>query len=170
MWNFKGYLWNSTENILPLRWKMQFLCNIEILRALRFKSSYAFLKRPPGLIRQVALYSSNPPDGVKYIDWLSIIWWIAISEVSCDRAVLYCQRVVFFFLAATKQLYEWYFPSVCPSVCPSHLFDYVPIVVSSQNFQELLPVTKVMSMQKVKVRAQRSRSQRSQPNLTVSGL
>ena len=62
------------------------------------------------------------------------------------------------FLAATKQLYKWYFPSVrlsaclshlfscdqaalwmvlsvCPSVClfvcPSHLFDYVTIIVSS---------------------------------------
>ena len=82
------------------------------------------------------------------------------------------------FLAATKQLYKWYFPSVCPSVCPSvrlsvcpsHLFDYVPIIVSSWNFQELLPMTNVRSMQKVKVRGQRSRSQRSQPNLTVSGL
>ena len=82
------------------------------------------------------------------------------------------------FLAATKQLYEWFSPSVrlsvClsvrPSVCLSHLFDYVPIILSSWNFQELLPVTKVKSMQKVKVRGQRSRSQRSQPNLTVSGL
>ena len=82
------------------------------------------------------------------------------------------------FLAATKQLYEWFSPSVRPSVCPSvclsvrlsHLFDYVPIILSSWNFQELLPVTKVTSMQKVKVRGQRSRSQRSQPNLTVSGL
>ena len=82
------------------------------------------------------------------------------------------------FLAATKQLYKWYFPSVrlsvrpsvCPSVCLSHLFDYVPIIVSSWNFQELLPMTKVRSMQKVKVRGQRSRSQRSQPNLTISGL
>ena len=82
------------------------------------------------------------------------------------------------FLAATKQLYKWYFPSVrlsvcpsvCPSVCLSHLFDYVPIIVSSWNFQELLPMTKVRSLQKVKVRGQRSRSQRSQPNLTVSGL
>ena len=64
--------------------------------------------------------------------------------------------------------------SVCPfvrlSVCPSHLFDYVPIIVSSWYFQELLPVTEVTSMQKVKVRGQRSRSQRSQPNFTVSGL
>ena len=79
-----------------------------------------------------------------------------------------------YFLAATKQLYEWFSPSVRPSVrlsvCLSHLFDYVPIIISSWNFQELLPVTKVTSMQKVKVRGQRSRSQRSQPNLTVSGM
>ena len=60
--------------------------------------------------------------------------------------------------------------SVRPSVCPSHLFDYVPIIVSSWNFQELSPRTRVTSMQKVKVRGQRSRSQRSQPNLAVSGL
>ena len=40
------------------------------------------------------------------------------------------------------------------SVCPSHLFDYVPIIVSSWNFQELLPMTNVRSMQKVKVRDQ----------------
>ena len=74
------------------------------------------------------------------------------------------------FLAATKQLYEWFSPSVCLSVCPSHLFRYVPVIASSWNFQELLPITKVMSMQKVKVRGQSFRSQRSQPNLTVSGL
>ena len=118
------------------------------------------------------------------------------------------------FLAATKQLYEWFSPSVCPPLVlgvvtrqkpqingsvvlgadespwpcgtpswytplswmilskqknlhlfyhytfvfslrrPSHLFDYVPIIVSSWNFQELLPVTEVTSMQKVKVRGQ----------------
>ena len=74
------------------------------------------------------------------------------------------------FLAATKQLYDWFSPSVCLSVRPSHLFHHVPIIVSSWNFQELLPMTKVTSMQKFKVRGQRSRSQRSTPNLTVSGL
>ena len=41
------------------------------------------------------------------------------------------------FLTATKQLYKWYFLSVCPSVRLSHLFDCVPIIVSSWNFQEL---------------------------------
>ena len=40
------------------------------------------------------------------------------------------------------------------SVCPSHLFDYVPIIVSSWNFQKLLPMTNVRSMQKVKVKGQ----------------
>ena len=60
--------------------------------------------------------------------------------------------------------------SVRPSVCLSHLFHHVPIIVSSWNFQELLPWSKVMSMQKFKVRGQRSRSQRSTPNLAVSGL
>ena len=59
--------------------------------------------------------------------------------------------------------------SVRPSVCPSHLFDYAPIIISLWNFQESLPMTEVMSMQKVKVRGQRSRSQRSNPNLAVSG-
>ena len=99
---------------------------------------------------------------------------------SCSSFISILSQDVFlsWFLAATKQLYEWFSPSVRPSVrlsvrpsvCLSHLFDYVPIIVSSWNFQELLPVTKVTSMQKVKVRGQRSRSQRSQPNLTVSGL
>ena len=104
--------------------------------------------------------------------WIHIWWWNdAYSLIMLRRGAL-------LFLAATKQLYKWYFPSVClsirPSVCPSirpsHLFDYVPIIISSWNFQELLPVTEVTSMQKVKVRGQRSRSQRSQPNFTVSGL
>ena len=47
LWNFKDTLWNSTQNIFPIHWKIWFLNNIEILRALRFKSSYEFLKRPP---------------------------------------------------------------------------------------------------------------------------
>ena len=46
----------------------------------------------------------------------------------------------------------------------------VSVIISSWNFQELLPLTKVMSMQEVKVRGQRSRSQRSWPHLAVSGL
>ena len=42
-WNFKGILWNSTQNILPIHWKMCNLFISENLRALRFKSSYMVL-------------------------------------------------------------------------------------------------------------------------------
>ena len=91
--------------------------------------------------------------------WQMLKFAMSLHQIilfSCDQAAL------------------WMVFSVClsvrPSVCPSHLFDYVPIMVSSWNFQELSPRTRVTSMQKVKVRCQRSRSQRSQPNLAVSGL
>ena len=87
---------------------------------------------------------------------------------SCDQAAL--QMVFSVCLSVCPSVRLSVCPSVHLSVCPSHLFDYVPIIVSSYNFQELLPMTNVRSMQKVKVRGQRSRSQRSQPNLTVSGL
>ena len=46
MWNFKGYLWNSTQNIIPIHWKIQFVYNFEILGDFRFKSSCAFFKWP----------------------------------------------------------------------------------------------------------------------------
>ena len=65
--------------------------------------------------------------------------------------------------------------SLCLSVRLSHLFHYVPIIVSSWNFQEWLPITEVMSMQKVNVRGHRSRSHRTKyhrswPKFGVSGL
>ena len=104
-------------------------------------------------------------------------WQIAIGLIVLAH-FWFGWQIIICFLAATKQLYEWFSPSVrlsvCPSVCLSvrpsvclsHLFDYVPIILSSWNFQELLPVTKVTSMQKVKVRGQRSRSQRSRPKFS----
>ena len=104
------------------------------------------------------------------------IWWrhhIHHLRVSCTRFTnIHIGHLVLVFSCdqAALQMVFSVCPSVRPSVCPSHLFDYVPIIGSSWNFQELLPMTNVRSMQKVKVRGQRSRSQRSQPNLTVSGL
>ena len=96
---------------------------------------------------------------------------LKIHLIKCNKCKQNCFLFCFvLFLAATKQLYEWYFLSVCPSVRPSvrlsHLFDYVPIIVSSWNFQKLSHWTRVRSMQKVKVRGQRSRSQRSRPKFS----
>ena len=58
-----------------------------------------------------------------------------------------------------EQAALWMVLSVCLSVCPSHLFHNVPVIVSSGIFQKLLPLTEMMSMQKVKARGQMSRSQ-----------
>ena len=100
--------------------------------------------------------SLKSPMATKWCTKLEIALKRCPIVFSCDQAAL------------------WMVFSVCLSVrlsvCPSHLFDYVPIMVSSWNFQELSHRTRVMSTQKVKVGGQRSRSQRSQPNLTVSGL
>ena len=109
-------------------------------------------------------FNLNPPMDLKWYTKLDVVQKRCPIVFSCDQAAL---QMVFSVRPSVRL-------SVCPSVrlsvCLSHLFDYVPIIVSSWNFQELLPMTKVRSMQKVKVRGQRSRSQRSQPNLTVSGL
>ena len=97
--------------------------------------------------------------------------WIYIWQPNDAQSLKWHRKCALLFLAVTKQLYEWFSPSVCLSVClyvrtsvrTSHLFDYAPIIVSSWNFQELLPMTEVTSMQKVKVRGQRSRSQVNTP-------
>ena len=107
-----------------------------------------------GLI--VALPASQSVTRINTLWVLLITCSLLCFVFSCDQAALWMVQSVC--------------PSVClsvrPSVCLSHLFDYVPIILSSWNFQELLPVTKVTSMQKVKVRGQRSRSQRSRPKFS----
>ena len=95
-----------------------------------------------------------------FVEWSYVIH---VFFFCCDQAALW--MVQFVCLSVRPSVC----PSVCLCVCLSHLFDYVPIIVSSWNFQELLPMTEVKSMQKVKVRGQRSRSQRSTPNIAVSG-
>ena len=105
------------------------------------------------------------------LGWPVVVWWLP------------CLKSMIIFLAAIKQLYDWFSPSVClsvclslgRSVCPSirptffTMTWHVPILVSSWSCQELSPMRKVMSLQKAKVRGQRSRSQRSKPSLAVSG-
>ena len=43
------------------------------------------------------------------------------------------RRGALLFLAATKQLYKWYFPSVCPSVCPSVRLSVTPFWLCSHH-------------------------------------
>ena len=106
--------------------------------------------------------SLNSPMATKFCIKLVVALKRCPIVFSCDQAAL---QMVFSVCLSVRPSVRL---SVCLSVRPSHLFDYVPIIVSSWNFQELLLVTEVTSMQKV--RGQRSRSQRSRTNFTVSGL
>ena len=70
MWNFKGNLWNSTQNIIPIHWMIRFLYKIEILRALRFKSPYSFFKCP--LIPHTVLNYCEPHLYQGVSEWLNL--------------------------------------------------------------------------------------------------
>ena len=107
MWNYKGTLWNSTQNILPIHWKIGFLHNIEILSALRFKSSYAFLKRPPaphtyteqrygcspGWITGIILCMRQANERRRYIITSSLIGWAHTQSDRWDYVMVtnYCE-------------------------------------------------------------------------------
>ena len=109
-------------------------------------------------------------DGMILHGWstCNLIWLMRLRF--CYTSIIETWIIFFSCDQAALQMVFSVCLSVCPSVrlsiCPSHLFDYVPIIVSSWNFQELLLMTDVRSMQKVKVRGQRSRSQRSRPNFS----
>ena len=47
--------------------------------------------------------------------WIHIWWW------NDAHSLMLLRRGALMFLAATKQLYEWSFPSVCLSVCHTFL-------------------------------------------------
>ena len=90
VWNFKGTLWNSTQNIFPIHWKVWFLYNIEILRALKFKSSYMFLKRPPGHHYCQASYRQDINQIIAEYFWLSHMsekLWSSLNIHDCSYGV-----------------------------------------------------------------------------------
>ena len=82
----------------------------------------------------------------------------------------------YFWSAQRCGNHVWMVQSIClsvwlsirPSVLLSHHFHYVPFIISSWNFQELLSMTKSMSMEKSKGRSQSLRMPRSKPNLAFS--
>ena len=89
MWNFKGYLWNSTQNILPIHWKIRFWCKVEILRALRSKELISVFEtppRPPKLTGNtypgIILYR-RPANERCYIAVSSLIGWAPLQNDPC---------------------------------------------------------------------------------------
>ena len=87
------------------------------------------------------LLSMPPIHTLNLEDTLLLGVWVLQSSqnsiFSCNQAALWMVQSIRLF--------------VSPSACLSHLFHYVANIYSSWNFQELLPMTEVMSIQKVKV-------------------
>ena len=68
------------------------------------------------------------------------------------------------FLAATKQLYKWYFPSVCPSVCLSVRLSVTPFSPCSHH-RIIMKFSGVITMVKSDVHA-KGQGQRSKVKVT----
>ena len=106
-----------------------------------------------------------------YVSSNPLIYIYMFVNIICSQ--IFTNECIFSY----DQAAPWMVQSVCLSVCPSvqpsarlsHLFHYVLNFWSSYTFQELLPMTEVMSMQRVEVRGQRSRSHRSNTNFAVPG-
>ena len=92
---FQRVPWNSTQNILPIHWKMQILYKIENLSSFGFKSSYAFWKCRPDHIHLMGVHVTTPVTNHNHNVYI----------FSCDQAAL---QMVFSVCL-----------SVCLSVCPS---------------------------------------------------
>ena len=142
------YTWNDTESVLEN-------CETILQKVLEF-----FFWKP---VLTMLIQETTADESVRAIYNLIPKISRKISRPPHPLLIFSCDQAALWMVQSVR-------PSVCLSVRLSHLFHHVPIIVSSWNFQELLPWSKVMSMQKVKVRGQRSRSQRSTPNLAVSGL
>ena len=59
--------------------------------------------------------------------WIHIWWW------NDPYSLMLLRRGALLFLAATKQLYKWYFPSVRPSVCLSVCPSVTPFWLCSHH-------------------------------------
>ena len=90
VWNFKGNFWNSTQNILPMHWKIRFLYNIEILGVLGVKSSQVFLNRPP----ETCLSMKTVFSSYKHSHYKDESWYRLISTME----ILYLQYAVFMII------------------------------------------------------------------------
>ena len=76
-----------------------------------------------------------------WVSW-TLVWhkWLITIVYFIFAFMLYCRLVDLDsknhnddFLAATKQLYKWYFPSVCPSVRPSVRLSVTPFWLCSHH-------------------------------------
>ena len=143
--------------ILGLQWwnkaELQLVCRA-ITGYLRYVEIF-------GLTREIRCHSDKNfqylPSTSSMITLPPFIFFLFLAIYQCLRVFQFTFCWILACLRSPSALS--FCMSVRASVCLSHLFHYVPVIVSSRNFQELLPMTEVMSMQKVKAIGQRSRLQ-----------
>ena len=120
-----------------------------------FKALYISQKIPNLVAKILATKFGFVPD------W----WWIMMSllnlVLSYPLSQPQCTPV---FLAATKQLYKWYFPSVCPSVCPSVRLSVTPFWLCSHH-RIIMKFSGVITNDQRKVHA-KGQGQRSKVKVT----
>ena len=87
---------------------------------------------------------------------------LLIGEFPSQRPVMRSFDVS--FLAATKQLYKWYFPSVCPCVCPSVRLSVTPFWLCSHH-RIIMKFSGVITNDQRKVHA-KGQGQRSKVKVT----
>ena len=136
----KSYKFSIFTRLLPSYW---FTCNLPYCNLLILR-----VLESSRLTEFLAWYSAYKLDLR-----LFPIWLIYHTHISCDHAAPWMVQSVRL--------------SVCLFVC--HTFSLCTHHRIIMRFYEALPMAEVMSMQKVRVRGQRSRSQRSKPNFVVSG-
>ena len=99
--------------------------------------------------------------------WPLVINTFAFQKPLTELSNTHCLCNILFrrqFLAATKQLYKWYFPSVCPSVCPSVRLSVTPFWLCSHH-RIIMKFSGVITNDQRKVHA-KGQGQRSKVKVT----
>ena len=132
VWNFKGALWNSTQNISAIQWKMCILLSGENLRDLRFKSVEAILKQMRTMkpIQTNLVYM-----GVYVCVMVSTKWWYKVLCLLKTSKYVFALLFRNFFTkcigaVATRGMRQLAPLVLCPVTTTNH-FRADPIVVSS---------------------------------------
>ena len=91
--------------------------------------------------------------------------WIHQWLWNAAQSLMYYRRGALLFLAATKQLYEWYFLSVCPSVTPFWLCSHHRIIMKFSGV-----ITTDQGKVHAKGQGQRSKVKVTEVNTQLSGF
>ena len=92
-------LWNSTQNIWHLHWKMRFLYNFDILRTLEFERLYAFFTLYPRIFG-VKIHNLSYHNEIDICVLLhsDVCWYIDICHTYCwANYDWFCKGCILFF-------------------------------------------------------------------------